>query len=161
MVLCLPCLDVGYCGRLLEPGLGAGHDDKPLIAGSLPMGFGRDHPKKATWEPILVGSPSAGGAKGVRCQGFWVAFKMFWITTWHLRKGKQCTVDTVYSGDDVLLTSTKDVDRCREYFEDLLNPTDMSSSGQEGPGDLGMGSLMPGLKLLRWSKNSSVAGPWG
>ena len=47
---------------------------------------------------------------------------------WRLRKGKQRTVNTVYSGDGVLLTSTKDVeDRWMEYFKDLLNPTDMPS----------------------------------
>ena len=49
------------------------------------------------------------------------------------RKGEQCTVNTVYSGDGVLLTSTKDVvDRWREYFVDLLNPTDTPSGKEVG-----------------------------
>ncbi|TWW68268.1 hypothetical protein D4764_19G0000660 [Takifugu flavidus] len=67
--------------------------------------------------------------------------KRFWTTIRLLRKGKQCTVNTVYSGDGVLLTSTRDVvDRWKEYFEDLLNPTNMPSSEEVGPGDLGTGS---------------------
>ncbi|TWW52971.1 hypothetical protein D4764_0013940, partial [Takifugu flavidus] len=52
----------------------------------------------------------------------------FWTTIRRLRRGKQCTVNTVYSGDGVLLTSTRDVvDRWKEYFEDLLNPTNTPS----------------------------------
>ena len=62
--------------------------------------------------------------------------KRFWTTIWHLRKGQQSTVNTVYSGDSVLLISTKDVvDRWREYFKDLLNPTDPSSGEEAGPED--------------------------
>ncbi|TWW53254.1 hypothetical protein D4764_0018210 [Takifugu flavidus] len=54
---------------------------------------------------------------------FRTASKRFWTTIRRLRRGKQCTVNTVYSGDGVLLTSTWDVvDRWKEYFEDLLNP---------------------------------------
>ncbi|TWW71090.1 hypothetical protein D4764_17G0005730 [Takifugu flavidus] len=46
-----------------------------------------------------------------------------------LRRGKLCTVNAVYSGDGVLLTSTRDVvDWWKEYFEDLLNPTNTPSS---------------------------------
>ncbi|TWW60624.1 R2 Retrovirus-related Pol polyprotein from type I retrotransposable element [Takifugu flavidus] len=60
---------------------------------------------------------------------FRTASKRFWTTIWRLRRGKQCTVNTVYSGDGVLLTSTRDVvDRWKEYFEDLLNPTNTLSS---------------------------------
>ncbi|TWW80203.1 R2 Retrovirus-related Pol polyprotein from type I retrotransposable element [Takifugu flavidus] len=65
---------------------------------------------------------------------FRTASKRFWTTIRRLRKGNQCTVNTVYSGDGVLLTSTRDVvDRWKEYFEDLLNPTNRPSS-EEGPG---------------------------
>ena len=39
----------------------------------------------------------------------------FWITIRHLRVGKHYTVNTVYSGHGVLLTSTKD--QWREYFD--------------------------------------------
>ncbi|TWW56339.1 Plexin-A1 Semaphorin receptor NOV, partial [Takifugu flavidus] len=40
---------------------------------------------------------------------FRTASKRFWTTSQRLRKGKQCTVNTVYSGDDVLLILTQDV----------------------------------------------------
>ncbi|TWW77679.1 hypothetical protein D4764_12G0010690 [Takifugu flavidus] len=79
---------------------------------------------------------------------FWTASKRFWTTIRRLRKGKQCTVNTVYSGDGVLLTSTRDVvDRWKEYFEDLLNPTNAPSSEEAGPGDLGTGSHIPGAEV--------------
>ncbi|TWW74534.1 hypothetical protein D4764_14G0005370, partial [Takifugu flavidus] len=64
--------------------------------------------------------------------------------------GKQCTVNTVYSGDSVLLTSTRDVvDRWKEYFEDLLNPTNALSSEEAGPGDLGTGSHISGAEVAK------------
>ncbi|TWW66954.1 hypothetical protein D4764_20G0009860 [Takifugu flavidus] len=79
---------------------------------------------------------------------FRTASKRFWTTIWRLRKGKQCTVNTVYSGDGVLLTSTRDVvDRWKEYFEDLLNPTNTPSSEEVGPGDLEMGSHISGAEV--------------
>ncbi|TWW71616.1 hypothetical protein D4764_16G0001130 [Takifugu flavidus] len=74
--------------------------------------------------------------------------KRFWTTIRRLRRGKQCTVNTVYSGDGVLLTSTRDVvDRWKEYFEDLLNPTNTPSSEEVGPGDLEMGSCISGAEV--------------
>ncbi|TWW63998.1 hypothetical protein D4764_03G0010060 [Takifugu flavidus] len=79
---------------------------------------------------------------------FRTASKRFWTTVRRLRKGKQCTVNTVYSGDGVLLTSTRDVvDRWKEYFEDLLNPTSMPSNEEAGPGDLGIGSHISGAEV--------------
>ncbi|TWW71611.1 hypothetical protein D4764_16G0001080 [Takifugu flavidus] len=64
------------------------------------------------------------------------------------RKGKQCTVNIVYSGDGVLLTSTQDVvDRWKEYFEDLLNPINAPASEEAGPGDLGTGSHISGAEF--------------
>ncbi|TWW54485.1 hypothetical protein D4764_0145930 [Takifugu flavidus] len=79
---------------------------------------------------------------------FRTASKRFWTTIRRLRKGKQCTVNTVYSGDGVLLTSTQDVvDRWKEYFEDLLNPTNTPSSEEVGPGDLEMGSHISGAEV--------------
>ncbi|TWW59255.1 hypothetical protein D4764_06G0007850 [Takifugu flavidus] len=52
------------------------------------------------------------------------------------------------SGDGVLLTSTRDVvDRWKEYFEDLLNPTNTPSSEEVGPGDLEMGSRISGAEV--------------
>ncbi|KAK3518703.1 hypothetical protein QTP70_008587 [Hemibagrus guttatus] len=52
----------------------------------------------------------------------------FWQTVQHLRRGKQLSANTVYSGGGELLSSTGDtVRRWKEYFEDLLNRTDMPS----------------------------------
>ncbi|KAK3506039.1 hypothetical protein QTP70_003193, partial [Hemibagrus guttatus] len=52
----------------------------------------------------------------------------FWQTVRHLRRGKQLSANTVYSGGGELLASTGDIVRgWKEYFEDLLNPTDMPS----------------------------------
>ncbi|KAK3527338.1 hypothetical protein QTP86_021955, partial [Hemibagrus guttatus] len=52
----------------------------------------------------------------------------FWQTVRHLRRGKQLSANTVYGGGGELLVSTGDiVGRWKEYFEDLLNPTDTPS----------------------------------
>ncbi|KAK3566414.1 hypothetical protein QTP86_032266 [Hemibagrus guttatus] len=52
----------------------------------------------------------------------------FWQTVRHLRRGKQLSAITVYGGSGELLVSTGDiVGRWKEYFEDLLNPTDTPS----------------------------------
>ncbi|KAK3540421.1 hypothetical protein QTP70_030962, partial [Hemibagrus guttatus] len=49
----------------------------------------------------------------------------FWQTVQRLRRGKQLSANTVYGGGGELLVSTGDiVGRWKEYFEDLLNPTD-------------------------------------
>ncbi|TWW66736.1 hypothetical protein D4764_20G0007680, partial [Takifugu flavidus] len=45
--------------------LGVGHFGKRLVAGPLPMESGRAEPEEATWDPLPVGSPPAGGAKGL------------------------------------------------------------------------------------------------
>ncbi|TWW60792.1 hypothetical protein D4764_05G0008820 [Takifugu flavidus] len=70
-----PCQDAGHRGPLLEPGPGVGHIGERLVAGPLPMESGRAQPKEATWDPLPVGSPPAGRAKGVGCIVFWVAAK--------------------------------------------------------------------------------------
>ncbi|KAK3524041.1 hypothetical protein QTP70_017558 [Hemibagrus guttatus] len=52
----------------------------------------------------------------------------FWQTIQRLRRGKQFSANTVYSGGGELLASTGDiVGRWKEYFEELLNPTDTPS----------------------------------
>ncbi|KAK3520189.1 hypothetical protein QTP70_017925 [Hemibagrus guttatus] len=52
----------------------------------------------------------------------------FWQTVRCLRRGKQLSANTVYSGGGELLASTGDiVGWWKEYFEDLLNPTDTPS----------------------------------
>ncbi|KAK3526686.1 hypothetical protein QTP70_031467 [Hemibagrus guttatus] len=59
---------------------------------------------------------------------YWTASVKFWWTVWRLRRGKQLSAITVYSGGRELLASTGDsVGQWKEYFEDLLNPTDMPS----------------------------------
>ncbi|KAK3539573.1 hypothetical protein QTP70_010272 [Hemibagrus guttatus] len=59
---------------------------------------------------------------------YWTASRKFWQTVWCLRRGKQLSANTVYSGGGELLASTGDiVRRWKEYFEDLLNATDMPS----------------------------------
>ncbi|KAI3369654.1 hypothetical protein L3Q82_025366 [Scortum barcoo] len=64
------------------------------------------------------------------------ASKKFWQTVRHLRRGKQYSANTVYSAGGELLTSTGDiVGRWKEYFEDLLNPTDMPSTEEAEAGD--------------------------
>ncbi|TWW64289.1 hypothetical protein D4764_03G0012970 [Takifugu flavidus] len=68
-------------------------------------------------------------------------------------RAKQCTVNTVYSGDGVLLTSTWDVvDRWKEYFENLLNPTNAPPNEEVGPGDLGIGSRISGAEVAELVK---------
>ena len=55
---------------------------------------------------------------------FRVAPKRFWKTICHLRRRKRGTIQAVYSKDGTLLTSTEEViGRWKEYFGDLLNPT--------------------------------------
>ena len=57
----------------------------------------------------------------------------------------------------MLLTSNRDVvDQRREYFEDLLNPTNMCSSGEARPGDPRMGSLISGAEVAEVVKKT----PW-
>ncbi|KAK3549447.1 hypothetical protein QTP86_001448 [Hemibagrus guttatus] len=52
----------------------------------------------------------------------------FWQTIRHLRRGKQLSANTVYSGGGELLASTADiVGRWKENFEDPLNLTDTPS----------------------------------
>ena len=64
------------------------------------------------------------------------ASKKFWQTIRRLRKGNQSSTNTVYSGGGELLTSTGDVvEWWKEYFEDLLNPTDSPSIEEAEAGD--------------------------
>ncbi|KAK3564905.1 hypothetical protein QTP86_030846, partial [Hemibagrus guttatus] len=59
---------------------------------------------------------------------YWTASGKFWQTVWCLRRGKQLSANTVYGGGGELLVLTGDIiGRWKEYFEDLLNPTDTSS----------------------------------
>ncbi|KAK3525519.1 hypothetical protein QTP86_033933 [Hemibagrus guttatus] len=59
---------------------------------------------------------------------YWMASGKFWQTVWHLRRGKQLFANTVYSGGGELLVLTGEiVGRWKEYFKDLLDPTDTPS----------------------------------
>ena len=40
------------------------------------------------------------------------------------------------------------MDRWKEYFEDLLNPTDTPSDKEVGPGDSGVGSPISGAEVV-------------
>ncbi|TWW66862.1 R2 Retrovirus-related Pol polyprotein from type I retrotransposable element [Takifugu flavidus] len=106
--------------------------------------------RRAKWSAAtaVAEAKTRHGKSSAMVNDFWTASKRFWTTIRRLRKGKQCTVNTVYSGDGVLLTSTRDVvDRWKEYFEDLLNPTNTPSSEEAGPGDLGIGSHISGAEV--------------
>ncbi|KAK0154376.1 putative uncharacterized transposon-derived protein F52C9.6 [Merluccius polli] len=112
--------------------------------------------KKESYRTFLAcGTPEAAGryrqakrSAAVAENDFRTASKRFWTTIRRLRRGKQCIVNTVYGGDSALLTSTRDiVDRWKEYFEDLLNPTDTPSSKEAGPGESGVGSPISGAEV--------------
>ena len=46
------------------------------------------------------------------------------------------------------MTPTRDVvNRWKEYFEDLLNPTDTSSDSEAGSGNLGVDSTISGVEV--------------
>ncbi|KAK3508205.1 hypothetical protein QTP70_017467 [Hemibagrus guttatus] len=101
----------------------------------------------------LVGSGDSGGSRGILAgqanyshgdlgsknsvweefgeameKDYRMASGKFWQTVWHLRRGKQLSANTVYSGGGELLASTGDiVGQWKEYFKDLLNPTDTPS----------------------------------
>ncbi|KAI3354809.1 hypothetical protein L3Q82_004540 [Scortum barcoo] len=59
---------------------------------------------------------------------FQSAPRFFWQTVRRLRRGRRQLAHTVYSGGGELLTSTEQiVGQWKEYFEDLLNPTNTHS----------------------------------
>ncbi|KAK3523969.1 hypothetical protein QTP70_017490, partial [Hemibagrus guttatus] len=68
----------------------------------------------------------------------------FWQTVRRLRRGKQLSANTVYGGGGELLVSTGDiVGRWKEYFEDLLNPTDTPSVEEPEAEDSEVDSFIP------------------
>ena len=90
---------------------------------------------------------------------FQTALKRFWTTIQRLRKEQQSTINTVYSWDGVLLTSTKDVvDQWRKYFEtSSILPTHLPVRKQ-GPRLWEWALLFPGLKLLK--RDHTPQPPW-
>ena len=89
---------------------------------------------------------------------FKAAPKRFWKTVCHLRKGKRGTIQAVYSKDGILLTSTEEViGRWKEYFGDLLNPTQPPSVMETELEDDGVSLRFPWMQSLWLSNNSTVA----
>ncbi|XP_015255474.1 PREDICTED: mitogen-activated protein kinase 1-like [Cyprinodon variegatus] len=77
------------------------------------------------------------------------ALKRFWSTIRRLRRGKQHSTNTIYSGGGVLLTSTLDIVCWRaEYFEDVLTPSNRSSTEKAEPGALRVCSKNRGITLF-------------
>ncbi|KAI3364865.1 hypothetical protein L3Q82_001049 [Scortum barcoo] len=77
-----------------------------------------------------------------------LASKKFWQTVRRLRRGKQCSANTVYSAGGELLTSAGDIVRqWKEYFEDLLNPTDTPSTEEAEAGDSEVDSSITQAKV--------------
>ncbi|KAK3543128.1 hypothetical protein QTP70_011659 [Hemibagrus guttatus] len=74
---------------------------------------------------------------------YWMASGKFWQTIRRLRRGKQLSANTLYGGGGELLASTGDiVGRWKEYFEDLLNPTDTPSVEEPEAKDLEVDSFI-------------------
>ncbi|XP_072564341.1 uncharacterized protein [Paramormyrops kingsleyae] len=89
---------------------------------------------------------------------FRMASRRFWSTIWRLRVGKRCNINTVYGGDGVLLTSTRDVlgHGGSTSKTSSISPTRLPMWKQS------MGTpLSRGWRSLRWLKISSVAEPRG
>ena len=77
------------------------------------------------------------------------ASEKFWQTIRRLRRGKQPSTNTVYSGGGELLNSTGDiVRRWKEYFEDLLYTTDMSSIEEAEAGDSEVDSFITQAEVI-------------
>ncbi|XP_054643965.1 uncharacterized protein LOC129188028 [Dunckerocampus dactyliophorus] len=92
---------------------------------------------------------------------FWSASKRFWQTVRRLRKGKQCPVHTVYSGDGGLLTSTEDiVGRWKEYIEDTNVDSSITVAEESGVVKMLPSGKAPGVDEFRpeFLKALDVAG---
>ncbi|KAK3508031.1 hypothetical protein QTP70_010636 [Hemibagrus guttatus] len=74
----------------------------------------------------------------------------FWQTVRRLRRGKQLSANTVYGGGGELLVSTGDiVGWWKEYFEDLLNPTDTPSVEEPEAEDSEVDSFITQAEVMR------------
>uniref|UniRef100_A0A8C6P7A9 Reverse transcriptase domain-containing protein n=1 Tax=Nothobranchius furzeri TaxID=105023 RepID=A0A8C6P7A9_NOTFU len=88
--------------------------------------------------------------------------KRFWQTVRRLRRGRQQLAHTVYSGDGELLTSTEAiVGRWKEYFEELLNPTNAHSEEEPELGGLGMDCPISGAEVAEVVKQLHSGGAPG
>ena len=74
--------------------------------------------------------------------------KRFWSTIRRLRGGGRQLAHTVYSGSGELLTTTEEiVGRWKEYFEELLNPTNTHSVEEAEPRVSGLGRPISGVEV--------------
>ncbi|XDV52206.1 hypothetical protein PO909_020956 [Leuciscus waleckii] len=100
-----------------------------LACGTLEAADGyRQAKRTAAWAVVEAKNRAWEEFGEVMEKDYRLASKRFWQTVRRLRRRKQCPTNAVYTGGGQLLTSTGDVvGRWKEYFEDLLNPTDTSS----------------------------------
>ena len=88
--------------------------------------------------------------------------KRFWQTVRRLRGGRRQHAHTVFSVGGELLTSTEDiVRRWKEYFEELLNPTNTYSVGESEPRVLGPGRPISGAEVAEVVKGLCGSGAPG
>ncbi|KAK3535605.1 hypothetical protein QTP70_017246, partial [Hemibagrus guttatus] len=93
---------------------------------------------------------------------YWTASGKFWQTVRRLRRGKQLSANTVYSGGGELLASTEDiVGRWKEYFEDLLNPTDTPSVEEPETEDSEVDSFITQAEVTELTHLCNIAGRSG
>ncbi|KAI3365878.1 hypothetical protein L3Q82_000864 [Scortum barcoo] len=113
-----PCWPVGLLTQLT----GTGRPSKPQPGRSWRQKLGSGRSSVRPWQ-----------------EDYLSASKRFWQqTVRRLRRGKQYSANTVYSAGGELLTSTGDIvfGRWKEYFEDLLNPTNLPSNEEAEAGGL-------------------------
>ncbi|KAI3361986.1 hypothetical protein L3Q82_012336 [Scortum barcoo] len=144
----------------------------PRVAGDIESEWALFHAAIVEAAAMSCGHEAAGASRGSNCcqaeeeaaEGYWQAKryaaravaeaktrvweefgvameKDFW-------RGRRQLAQTVYSGGGELLTSTGQiVGRWKEYFEDLLNPTDMHSPEETEPGGSEVGALISGVEV--------------
>uniref|UniRef100_A0A8C6LWU7 Reverse transcriptase domain-containing protein n=1 Tax=Nothobranchius furzeri TaxID=105023 RepID=A0A8C6LWU7_NOTFU len=174
---------VASCGRKVA---GASRGGNPRTRWWTPEVRGAVRLKKEAYRAWLVcGSPEAADRYRIAKRGAAVAVaeaksraweefgeamekdyrsapKRFWQTVRRLRRGRQQLAHTVYSGDGELLTSTEAiVGRWKEYFEELLNPTNAHSEEEPELGGLGMDCPISGAEVAEVVKQLHSGGAPG
>ena len=91
------------------------------------------------------------------------ASRRFWFTIRWLRRMKQCSVNTVYSGRGGAADLNSRCCRRQEYFRDLLNPVKMPSNEEAEPWDSGADTPISGAEVAEavkklFSSRAQVAG---
>nr|XP_054589525.1 RNA-directed DNA polymerase from mobile element jockey isoform X1 [Nothobranchius furzeri] len=174
---------VASCGRKVA---GASRGGNPRTRWWTPEVRGAVRLKKEAYRAWLVcGSPEAADRYRIAKRGAAVAVaeaksraweefgeamekdyrsapKRFWQTVRRLRRGRQQLAHTVYSGDGELLTSTEAiVGRWKEYFEELLNPTNAHSEEEPELGGLGRDCPISGAEVAEVVKQLHSGGAPG